>query len=77
MKSVNGCFPNSDRFMDKDIIRSVTSLYGFTIPDAERDVFSQFVRRRESVEISSLVDMFTLIDDDVFPNVNKLYHILY
>jgi len=36
MKSVNGCFPNSDRFMDKDIIRSVTSLYGFTIPDAER-----------------------------------------
>ena len=75
MKVVECCCQQSNtNYLDQDLLHYAASLYGFKIADAECEVFRSFMKRFEASH--SLLDMFEMIDKNVFPSMHKLFQIL-
>ena len=50
--------------------------FDLIIPNAERDVVKNFIKRHDQATRFILVDTYDLVQKDIFPNIHKLSWIL-
>ena len=61
--------------MDAELLK-YAAVYDLIIPDAEHDVFKNFIKRHEQATRFTLIDVYDVTQKDIFPNMHKLLHIL-
>ena len=75
MRLVDACLPSKSNFMDAELLK-YAAVYDLIIPDAEHDVFKNFIKRHEQATRFTLIDVYDVTQKDISPNMHKLLHIL-
>ena len=75
MRLVDACLPSKSNFMDAELLK-YAAVYDLIIPDAEHDVFKNFIKGHEQATRFTLIDVYDVTQKDIFPNMHKLLHIL-
>lgn len=76
MRAASCALPTSPNFLDKGYLTELLQMYSLKIPDPEIEVFRSFVTRHDVSKFETLMDVFDIIDKDIFPSIFALYKVL-
>ena len=76
MKAASCSLPNSPNFLDKQELNKLLQLYSLDIKDCEIEVFRSFIARHDTTKFETLIDVFDVINKDIFPSIYSLHQLL-
>ena len=66
MRAAACCLPNSQNFLNKQELDTLSELYAISIKDCEIEVFRSFIARQDDSQLQTLIDVLDIIDKDIF-----------
>ena len=60
--------PNSQNFLIKQELNTLSELYAIDIKDCEIEIFRSFIARQDESQLDTLIDVLDGIDKDIFPD---------
>ena len=76
MRAAACSLPNSQNFLNKQELNTISELYAIDIKDCEIEVFRSFIAWQDESQLDTLIDVLDVIDKDIFPDIYNLYQIL-
>ena len=65
--------PNSQIFLNKQELNTLSGLYSIDMKDCEIEIFHSFIARQDESQLDTLIDVLDVIVKDIFPVVYNLY----